>query len=153
MVKKAIAKLKNKRDGDRLGWRAEWLKEGGEEIVRSLSILFNRIEREQRTLIQWRQTTIKSIYKGGNKANISESQRGIFLVNIISKVYELVKITQNDKNNSKMSVAGRKERSAMDNLIIMNTIIENQRTQKLNTYMFFANAVYCFDKLWLKSVY
>ena len=54
--------------------------------------LFNRIEREQRTLMQWRQTTIKSIYKGGNKANISESQRGIFLVNIISKVYELVKI-------------------------------------------------------------
>ena len=87
MVKKAIAKLKNKKASDRLGWRAEWLKEGGEEIVKSLSILFNRIEREQRTLMQWRQTTIKSIYKGGSKANISESQRGIFLVNIISKVY------------------------------------------------------------------
>ena len=72
-----------------------------EEIVKSLSILFNRIEREQRTLMQWRQTTIKSIYKGGNKANISESQREIFLVNI-SKVYELVKITQNKKNNRKM---------------------------------------------------
>ena len=85
MVKKAIAKLKNKRASDRLGCRAEWLKEGGEEIVKSLSILFNRIEREQRTLIQWRQTAIKSIYKGGNKANTSERQRGIFLVNIISK--------------------------------------------------------------------
>ena len=36
MVKKAIAKLKNKKASDRLGWRAEWLKEGGEEIVRSL---------------------------------------------------------------------------------------------------------------------
>ena len=97
---------------------------GGEEIVKNLSILFNRIEREQRTLMQWRQTTIKSIYKGGNKANISESQRGIFLVNIISKVYELVKIIQNDKNNRKMSemqAAGRKERSAIDNLIIMST--------------------------------
>ena len=127
---------------------------GGEEIVKSLSILFNRVEREQRTLTQWRQTTIKSIYKGGNKANISESQRGLFLVNIISKVYKLVKITQNEKNNSKMSemqAAGRKERSAMDNLIIMNTIIENQSTQKLNTYMFFADAVKCFDKLWLKD--
>ena len=154
MVKKAIAKLKNKRASDRLGWRAEWLKEGGEEIVKSLSILFNRIEREQRTLIQWRQTTIKSTYKGGNKANISESQRGIFLVNIVSKVYELVKITQNEKNNSKMSemqAAGRKERLTMDNLIIMNTIIENQRAQKLNTYMFFADDVKCFDKLWLKD--
>ena len=151
MVKKAIAKLKNKIATDRLGWRAEWLKEGGEEIVKSLSILFNRIEREQRTLVQWRQTTIKSIYKSGNKTNISESQRGIFLVNIISKVYELVKITQNEKNNSKMSemqAARRKEKSAMDNLIIMNTIIENQRAHKLNTYMFFADAVKCFEKLW-----
>ena len=121
MVKKAIAKLKNKRASDRLGWRAEWLKERGEEIVKSLSILFNRIEREQRTPIQWRQTRIKSICKGGNKANISESQRVIFLVNIISKVYELVKITKNDKNNSKMSemqVAVSKERSAMNNLMI-----------------------------------
>ena len=52
MVKKAIAKLKNKRASDRLGWRAEWLKEVGEEIVKSLSILFNRIEKEQRTLTQ-----------------------------------------------------------------------------------------------------
>ena len=34
MVKKAIAKLKNKRASDRLGWRAEWLKKGGEEISR-----------------------------------------------------------------------------------------------------------------------
>ena len=154
MVKKAITKLKNKRANDRLGWRAEWLIEGGEEIVKSLSILFNRIEREQRTLMQWRQTTIKSIYKGGNKANISESQRGIFLVNIISKVYELVKIIQNDKNNRKMSemqAPGRKERSAMDNLIIMNTIIEHQRAQKLNPYIFFADAVKCFGKLLLKD--
>ena len=29
MIRKAIAKLKNKRASDRLGWRAEWLKEGG----------------------------------------------------------------------------------------------------------------------------
>ena len=65
-------------------------------------------------------------------------------------MYELVKITQNEKNNSKMSkiqTAGRKARSAMNNLITMNTIIENQRAQKLNTYMFLADAVKCFNKL------
>ena len=130
------------------------MKEGGDEIVKILSILFNRIEREQIILTQWRQTAIKSIYKGGNKTYRSESKRGIFLVNIISKVYELVKITQNEKINSKMSkiqVAARRERSAMDNLIIMNIIIENQSPQKLNTYMFFADAVKCFNKLWLKD--
>ena len=89
MVKKAIAKMKNKRASDRLGWTAEWLKEEGEEIVKNLSILFNRIEREQRMLTEWRQTIINSIYKGGNKVNISESQRGVFLVNM--KVYELLR--------------------------------------------------------------
>ena len=51
----------------------------------------------------------------------------IFLVNI-SEVYELVKITQNETNNSKMSemqTAERKEMSPMDNSIKMNTIIVN----------------------------
>ena len=72
----------------------------------------------------------------------------------ISKVYELVKTTQNEKSNSKISkmqAPGRKDRSPMNNLIIMNTIIENQRVQKLNTYMFFEDAVKCFDKLLLKD--
>ena len=48
---------------------------------------------------------------------------------------------------SEMQTAGRKERQGMDNLIIMNAIIENQRAQKLNTYIFFADVVKCFDKL------
>ena len=43
-----------------------------------------------------------------------------------------------------MQAAGKKERPAMDNLIIINTIIENQRAQKL---VFFPDAVKCFDKL------
>ena len=48
---------------------------------------------------------------------------------------------------SEIQVAGRKEEFNNNG----NTIIENQRAQKLNTYMFFADAVKCFDKLWLKD--
>ena len=44
-----------------------------------------------------------------------------------------------------------KRRSVMDDLIIMNTIIENQRAQKQNANMFFADAAKCFNKLWLKD--
>ena len=34
----------------------------------------------------------------------------------------------------------------------MNTIIKNQRAQKLNTYVFFGDAVECFNKhIWLKD--
>ena len=56
MVKKAIAKLKNKRASDRLRWRVERLKEEGEEIVKSLSVLFNRIKENK-----------QHSYKGGKQ--------------------------------------------------------------------------------------
>ena len=39
----------------------------------------------------------------------------------------------------------------MDNLIIMNKIIENQKAQNQNTYIFFTDAVKSFDKLSLKD--
>ena len=50
-----------------------------------------------------------------------------------------------------MQIAGRKQRSAVDNLIIINSIIENQRQYKNKTYIFFAGAKKCLDKLQLKD--
>ena len=52
---------------------------------------------------------------------------------------------------SQMQTAERKQRSTVDNLIILNSIIENQRQNKNKTYLFFADAKKCFDKLWLKD--
>ena len=54
--------MKNKKAADRLGWKAEWIK-GGEEIVKSLCILFNRIKTENQIPIQWQLTTVKSTHK------------------------------------------------------------------------------------------
>ena len=65
--------------------------------------------------------------------NIQENQEGIFLVNIISKIYESVLKIQNENNNdnmSQMQTAGRNQRSTVDNLIILNSKIENQRENK-----------------------
>ena len=31
MIKKEISKIKRKKAGDRLGWKTEWIKEGGKE--------------------------------------------------------------------------------------------------------------------------
>ena len=33
----------------------------------------------------------------------------------------------------------------------MSAIIGKRRTERFNTYLFFADAVKCFDKLWLKD--
>ena len=54
--------MKNKTAVDRLGWKAKWIKKGGEEIVKSLCILFNRIKTENQIPILEQLTTVKSIH-------------------------------------------------------------------------------------------
>ena len=72
-VKKALHKMKNNKSGDRSKWKAEWLK-GGDEMVESLTTIFSRVEQERQIPLQWRETTIKSLYKGGGlKEKILES--------------------------------------------------------------------------------
>ena len=51
---------------------------------------------------------------------------------------------------SSMQTVGKKNRSAMANLIIMNAIVEKIHKHK-NTYIFYVDAEKCFDKLWLKD--
>ena len=96
--------MKNKKVADRLGWKAEWIKEGGQEIVNSSCILFNRIKTENQIPIQWQLTTVKSIHKNGVKENLQENQIRIFLVNIVSKIYESELKVQNEKKNEKMQM-------------------------------------------------
>ena len=52
---------------------------------------------------------------------------------------------------SEMQTAGKKQRSTMDNIVIASAIIEQRRIEKRNTHIFFADAVTCFDKLWLQD--
>ena len=88
------------------------------------------------------------------KEKINENQRGLFLMNMVAKVYEKVKKRQNEKihsNISQMQTAGRKQRSTIDNILIVSSIIEKRRQKKQNTYLMCADAVKCFDKLWLKD--
>ena len=52
---------------------------------------------------------------------------------------------------SQMQTVGWKQRSTVDNLIILNPIIQNQRQNKNKICLFFVDAKKCFDKLWLKD--
>ena len=45
--------MKNKKAADKLGWTAEWVKEGGEKMVESFCIFFDRINTENEMPIQW----------------------------------------------------------------------------------------------------
>ena len=98
------------------------------------------METENTTPIQWNQIIIQGIHKKGPKEDVA-NQRGIFLTNIVSKVYETVKLLQNEENvcntcMSRMQRAGRKDRSLLDHVITLNATIEKQRSEKKPTYAF-----------------
>ena len=76
---------------------AEW----GKEIAKSLAVLFNKIE-EGEIPKQQQLKTIKSVRKKENQGKLSESQRRLFIVNLISRDYERVKKTQNEKVHKNM---------------------------------------------------
>ena len=65
-----------------------------------------------------------------------------------------MKLLQNEENICNMSrtqCAWRKNRSPLDHVITLNAIIEKQRSEKKPTYILFADAEKCFDKLRLED--
>ena len=75
-------------------------------------------------------------------------------MSIVCKVYERVKKLKNEnkqENISSMQTVGKKNRSAIYNLIVINAIIKKQRQDNKNTYILYADAEKCFGKLWFKD--
>ena len=80
-IRKTIKGMKDTKTGDKNNWKAERIKEGG-KMVQILATLSDRVEEENKISIKWRETKINSVYKGGNKERMQESQRGVFLMNM-----------------------------------------------------------------------
>lgn len=88
VIRKVVSKLKRKKAGDLEGWNNEMIMEGGEEIIKSLEILFNSIHRTVEIPTQWEKMKIKSIYKNKGKKLQMKNRRGIFLTSVLGKVFE-----------------------------------------------------------------
>ena len=73
------------------------------KIMQSLAILFNRVEEDRKIPIQWMETKIKLVYKEENKERVQEIQRGIFPINVVCKVYEIVKKLPNENKQANIS--------------------------------------------------
>ena len=143
-VVRVIKKLKRKKAGDDEGWTNEMIKEGGKEMIKSITHMFNRISREEILPKQWTQMKIKSIHKKGSKVKM-ENRRGLFLTNVLSKVYERVidDMTGTTIRINEHQCGGKKGRSTADNIIMMKSVIDNNarlnkhtKQHKLNIHLF-----------------
>ena len=77
--------------------------------------------------------------RGIKRKNSGKLER-FFITNIVSKAYEILKKTQNEaiqSNITNMQTAGKKNRSTMDNIIVIDAIIEKQnKVTKTHTIFF-----------------
>ena len=145
-----IKDLKNKKAQDMSKWRNEYIKNGGDEMVKSLMKIISIIDQSLDVPTNWNKMKIKSIHKKGSKEKM-ENKRGLFITDLISKLYErLIKIRNSTSFKfSQMQSGGVKGRSTIDNVMIILALIERNTYLGKTTYLTFADAVKCFDNLWL----
>ena len=147
--------LKKGKAPDTQGWRYEMVINAGKDMEESILEMANKMVIHKIQPNEWKKMVIKSIDKGKGGKRKMNGKRGLFLTNIISKIIEKLlrnrskEIIQN--NISPYQCGGAKNRGITDNLLIMNTIIEEFKEKKQNLYILFADLEKCFDKLWLKD--
>ena len=150
-VREAIGNLKKKKAKDIQGWRNEIVIEGGEEMVISIKKMCNEIITKEELPIDWEEMIINSIHKKGSIFDMN-NKRGLFLTNILSKVFEKVLSKKiGDIEYDELQNGGRKGRSPVDNWMILMAVRDHNRNVNQNTYIYFADLMKCFDRLWLKD--
>lgn len=152
-VKKITTKLKRKKAKDSRGWNNEMIIEGGEEMVKSITTMCNRIAEENVIPREWEDMVVKTIYKNKGSRMEVGNRRGLFLTSVMSKVYEKAIMTKTEGGikTSEYQNGGKKERSTKDNWIAIMAAMEGNKERKKDTYILFADAEKCFDKLWLQD--
>ena len=154
-IEKSIKKSKNKGSFDYDGISNKIIKATGKDVTTSLHILFNEINQKNIGPEAWANMIIKSIYKGKKSKKEMNNRRGLFLTSVICKMFERAKLDkQRDKIEESLSPfqnGGVQGRSPIDNKMILNATIDYNNFINSETYVFFADAHKCFDKLDLKT--
>jgi hypothetical protein len=153
-VENVVKKLKKKKAKDKANWKNELAIYGGEEMKRSLTKIFQIVARRMEGPEQWNNMTIKSIHKKGPKTKMT-NKRGLFLTNIVSKIFERVVKGRNKESFreglSPNQTGGVSKRSGIDNLFTVLAIVERNKFLNKTTYLTFADVQKCFDSLWLED--
>ena len=147
--------LKPRKAPDQQRWRYEYVKHGGTDLDESILKMANEMVSKWMIPEEWEQMIIKAISKNKGDLKSMNSKRGLFLTNIVSKVVE--KLMKNrgkekiEENTTEFQCGGTSGRSIGDNLLILNSAVEEFRERNEDLFILFADLEKCFDQLWLKD--
>ena len=116
--------------------------------------VLNVMKAHRYTPTQWEDTLIKTIYKMKGSMKILKNYRGIFLTQVISKIYERIHLNRTSDILNKVSLlqaGSRQERGCPDNLFLMNGCIDHARYLNIPLYITVYDFEQCFDALWMED--
>ena len=153
-IKNSIKQIKNQASMDYNKINNKILKNAGDDFINSLELMFNEIDATNTGPTIWEYMIIKSIHKGKSRKEMN-NRRGLFMTSVVGKLFEKTKRNRQRKTLedgiSKFQTGGITEKSTVDNSMVLNATVDYNNFINSETYVFFADAYKCFDKLDLKT--
>ena len=152
-LKKVLGQLKNGAPGPDL-IPPEFFANTGDGFLSFLLQVINHMKSHVHIPVQWLDTLIKTIYKNKGSTKVLKNHRGIFLTQVLSKIYErILKNRANDvlEKVSKLQAGSRNDRGTVDNHFLLKGCIDHSKYLNNPVYITVYDFEQCFDALWLEE--
>ena len=150
LVERVIKDIKMGKARDSQDWNNEMMKDGGPEMIKSIKKMADKVKQKHEIPKQWNTMMIRSVDKKGKKEDL-KNKRGLFLTNVVSKVFEKIQDRESEVTYDPFQNGGQKGRGTVDNWMLVHALIDEGRRLNKPVYLFFGDLVKCFDRLWLKD--
>ena len=151
-MEKVRRHLKKGKSPGRDGIPPEIFIEGREQFQEPVLDLLNQIKQENTVPQQWTQVQVSTMYKNKGKKKQLLNQRGIFLKQVLSKIYGKLNMNRADEamdNIDKSQAGGRKNRSTADQTYLLRAAVDHCKYLDQPLFVTLYDYSQCFDSLWL----
>ena len=127
---------------------------GGDKLRNLMLKVLNNIKNSHITPEQWEMMLITTIYKSkGSRKNLV-NQRGIFLTQVLCKIWErliMERAKPTTTNINKLQAGSTQNKSGADQVFLLRSCTNHAKYMKQPLYLNFYDFRQCFDKLWLED--
>ena len=127
---------------------------GGEKLKSLILCVINKVKNTHLTPHQWEMMMITPLFKGKGSKKDLVNQRGIFLTQVISKIWErLIKERTKDvvSKINPLQAGSRTGKCPGDQVFLLRTCVTHAKYLNQNLFLNFYDFRQCFDKLWLED--
>ena len=152
--KKVTAKLKKGKSCGRDLFPPDIFIRGGDQLHSLILTLMNQIKSADTIIHQWTLVLIATIFKNKGKRKQLVNHRGIFLKQILSKMFEKLNMNRIEKNIQqidKFQAGNRTNRGPSDQTFLLRAAVDHCKYTKRPLYVVLYDYKQCFDSLWLSD--